>query len=227
MANNIKPGDWVEGTALGGIMDYRMKGIFISSYGQWAIVAYYDTVGKIRRKKYKKLHNYKKVDGKPDKALLAFAKKHDMWREDMNENIINKIDNFLNEKKEGKKSYDVRNIENETKNNDNFRNVLFTGKNLQLVLMSLNPGEEIGMEVHDDVDQFFRFDAGDGELQVEDKKIKISDGFSVVIPAGTKHNIVNTSDAEKLKLYTIYAPPNHPEGTIHKTKDDAMKDEEH
>jgi hypothetical protein len=100
MTNDIKPGDWVEGTALGGIMDYRMKGIFISTYGKWAVVAYYDTVGKIRRKKYKRLHNYKKVDGKPDKALLSFAKKHDMWREDMKENIINKIDNFLNEKEE-------------------------------------------------------------------------------------------------------------------------------
>jgi len=75
MNNDIKPGDWVEGTALGGIMDYRMKGIFISTYGQWAVVAYYDTTsGKNRKKKYKQIYKYKKVEGKPDNALLAFAK---------------------------------------------------------------------------------------------------------------------------------------------------------
>ena len=169
----------------------------------------------------------KEGTAKDEKQAAAIC--YSMWDKKKNEekmsNIIDKY--IINEKENGKKSYDVRNIEEETKSNNNFRKVLFTGKNLQLVLMSLNPNEEIGMEVHENVDQFFRFDAGEGELQVEDNKIKISDGFSIVIPAGTKHNIVNTSESVKLKLYSIYAPPNHPEGTIHKTKDDAMKDEEH
>jgi mannose-6-phosphate isomerase-like protein (cupin superfamily) len=133
-----------------------------------------------------------------------------------------KLNKYLNEEK----SFDVRNIEKETLANNNFRKVLFTGKNLQLVLMSLNPNEEIGMEVHDDVDQFFRIDEGDGELRVEGKEaVKISDGFSIVIPQGTKHNIVNTSNDKKLKLYTVYSPPNHKDGTIHKTKEEAMEEE--
>lgn len=133
-----------------------------------------------------------------------------------------KLNKYLNEEK----SFDVRNIEKETLANNNFRKVLFTGKNLQLVLMSLNPNEEIGMEVHDDVDQFFRIDEGDGELHVEGKEaVKISDGFSIVIPQGTKHNIVNTSNDKKLKLYTVYSPPNHKDGTIHKTKEEAMEEE--
>lgn len=133
-----------------------------------------------------------------------------------------KLNKYLNEEK----PFDVRNIEKETLANNNFRKVLFTGKNLQLVLMSLNPNEEIGMEVHDDVDQFFRIDEGDGELRVEGKEaVKISDGFSIVIPQGTKHNIVNTSNDKKLKLYTVYSPPNHKDGTIHKTKEEAMEEE--
>ena len=132
----------------------------------------------------------------------------------------------INETETDAKKFDVRNIEKETKENDNFRKVLFTGKNLQLVLMSLNPKEEIGMEVHNNVDQFFRFDEGEGELQVDgEESVKISDGFSIVIPQGTKHNIVNTSDTKKLKLYSIYSPPNHKDGTIHKTKEEAMKEE--
>jgi len=132
----------------------------------------------------------------------------------------------INEAETDAKKFDVRNIEKETKENDNFRKVLFTGKNLQLVLMSLNPKEEIGMEVHNNVDQFFRFDEGEGELQVDgEESVKISDGFSIVIPQGTKHNIVNTSDTKKLKLYSIYSPPNHKDGTIHKTKEEAMKEE--
>jgi mannose-6-phosphate isomerase-like protein (cupin superfamily) len=135
-----------------------------------------------------------------------------------------RIKNYLNEEKI--KTFDVRNIEKETLANNNFRKVLFTGKNLQLVLMSLNPNEEIGMEVHNTVDQFFRIDEGEGELQVEGKEpIKISDGFSIIIPQGTKHNIINTSKTEKLKLYSLYSPPNHKDGVIHKTKEEAMKEE--
>jgi mannose-6-phosphate isomerase-like protein (cupin superfamily) len=114
----------------------------------------------------------------------------------------------------------VDDIEKLTKENDYFRKVLFTGKHSQLVLMSLKPGEEIGEEVHDTVDQFFRVDEGEGSLYLLDKEVKIRDGFAIVVPAGVKHNIVNTGGVN-LKLYTIYSPPNHPDKTIHKTKKEA------
>lgn len=117
----------------------------------------------------------------------------------------------------------VDNIEDQTLDNDNFRKVLFTGKHLQLVVMSLKPGEDIGEEVHPDVDQFFRIDAGEGKVVIDGVESKISDGFAVVVPAGAKHNVINTSETEVLKLYTIYAPPNHPDGTVHKTHEEAME----
>lgn len=116
----------------------------------------------------------------------------------------------------------VDDIEKLTKENDNFRKVIFTGKHSQLVLMSLNPGEEIGQEVHNNLDQFFRVDAGEGELLIDGETTKISDGFAVVVPAGADHNITNTGK-EDLKLYTIYSPPNHPDGTIHKTAEEAAE----
>lgn len=116
----------------------------------------------------------------------------------------------------------IDDIEKLTKENNFFRKVLFTGKHSQLVVMSLKPGEEIGLEVHDNVDQFFRVDEGEGEVTIDGKKSQIKDGFAVVVPAGSKHNIVNTGDTD-LKLYTIYSPPNHPDGTIHKTYQEAMK----
>jgi mannose-6-phosphate isomerase-like protein (cupin superfamily) len=115
----------------------------------------------------------------------------------------------------------VDNIEELTLSNSNFRKVLFTGKYCQLVVMSLKPGEDIGEEVHDNVDQFFRVDAGKGKLVMEGKEYDITDGFAIVVPAGTLHNIINTSDTEDLKLYTVYAPANHPDGTIHATKAEA------
>ena len=120
----------------------------------------------------------------------------------------------------------IDDIEKLTKENNFFRKVLFTGKHSQLVVMSLKPGEEIGLEVHDNVDQFFRVDEGEGEVTIDGKKSQIKDGFAVVVPAGSKHNIVNTGDTD-LKLYTIYSPPNHPDGTIHKTYQEAMEAEEH
>jgi mannose-6-phosphate isomerase-like protein (cupin superfamily) len=127
-----------------------------------------------------------------------------------------------------KKGFDVRSIEDETISNDNFRKVLVTGKNLQLVVMSLKPEEDIGNEVHENVDQFFRIDSGEGKVVIEEKdEYPVKDGSSIIIKAGTYHNIINTSKTEDLKLYTIYSPPNHPEGTIHKTKEDAMKEEDH
>lgn len=112
-------------------------------------------------------------------------------------------------------------IEDLTLENSNFRKVLFTGKYCQLVVMSLKPGEEIGEEVHDDVDQFFRFEAGEGKVVIDGTEYIVHDGDSVVVPAGSKHNVVNTSDTEDLKIYTIYSPPNHPDGTVHKTKEEA------
>ena len=115
----------------------------------------------------------------------------------------------------------LTNIEKDTLDNLKFRRVLFTGPHTQLVVMALKPGEEIGLEVHDDVDQFIRVEAGKGIALLDDQEHALEDGSAVVIPAGTKHNIVNSSRTETLKLYTIYSPPEHPDGTIHETKAEA------
>jgi mannose-6-phosphate isomerase-like protein (cupin superfamily) len=119
----------------------------------------------------------------------------------------------------------IANIEEKTENNEFFREVLFTGPNSQLVVMSLKPGEEIGEEVHGDVDQFLRIEEGEGKAILDGEETMLRDGFAVVVPAGVKHNIINTSSAEALKLYTIYTPPEHRDGTIHKTKEEALADE--
>ena len=116
----------------------------------------------------------------------------------------------------------VDNIEEKTLANTNFRQVLFTGAHSQLVLMSLKPQEEIGMEVHPNVDQFFRFEQGEGKVIMNGEEHLVKDGSAVVVPAGVQHNVLNTSSERDLKLYTIYSPPNHPEGTIHPTREDAM-----
>lgn len=113
------------------------------------------------------------------------------------------------------------NIERLTLENTFFRQVLFTGIHTQLVLMCLKVGEEIGMEVHPQVDQFFRFEKGEGIVVINDVKYQVKDGDVVIVPAGSKHNVINTSKTEDLKLYTLYSPPNHPDGTIHKTKEEA------
>jgi mannose-6-phosphate isomerase-like protein (cupin superfamily) len=120
----------------------------------------------------------------------------------------------------------VTDIENDTLENQDFRRVLYTAKNSQLVLMSLRPKEEIGEETHT-LDQFIRVEAGDGFAVLDRVKHPISDGTAIVIPAGTKHNVVNDSATEELKLYTVYSPPEHRDGTIHKTKADALAHEEH
>jgi len=120
----------------------------------------------------------------------------------------------------------IDDIEKLTKENSFFRQVLFTGKYSQLVLMCLKQGEEIGKEVHDNVDQFFRIDQGRGEVFIDGETRQIKDGFAVVVPAGSEHNITNTGEVD-LKLYTVYSPPNHPEGTIHETREEAMEAEEH
>lgn len=118
------------------------------------------------------------------------------------------------------------NIEQKTLNNDYFREVLFTAPHSQLVVMSLMPGEDIGMEVHDKVDQFLRVETGVGKAIIDDEEFELKDGSAVVVPAGSQHNLINTSETEKMKLYTVYSPANHPSGTVHKDKAEAMADEE-
>jgi mannose-6-phosphate isomerase-like protein (cupin superfamily) len=113
------------------------------------------------------------------------------------------------------------NIEDKTRENENFREVLFTGPQSQLVVMTLEPGQEIGEEVHDDRDQFIRVEAGEGVAILDGEKHVLADGTAVVIPAGTKHNVINTSTSDKLRLYTVYSPAEHPQGTIHRTKAEA------
>ena len=120
----------------------------------------------------------------------------------------------------------VTNIEKDTVKNQDFRRVLYTGKNTQLVLMSIRPKEDIGEEVHT-LDQFIRVESGRGVAILDGVKHQISDGSAVVIPAGTRHNVINDSGSEELKLYSLYSPPEHRDGTIHPTKDDALAHEEH
>ena len=120
----------------------------------------------------------------------------------------------------------VGHIEAQTLKNDYFRQVIFTGKHAQLVLMCLRPGEEIGNEVHPHVDQFFRLEEGEAKFVLNGKETHIvKDADAVIVPAGTYHNNINASKTKKLRLYTIYSPPNHPDGTVHKTKADADKAE--
>lgn len=114
------------------------------------------------------------------------------------------------------------NIEKDTLANKNFRQVLYTGKYSQLVLMSLKPGEEIGEEVHKTVDQFFRFEKGVGVVFIDGVRQGVADGDAVIVPAGAKHNVTNTSKNVELRLYTIYSPPEHQDGTVRKTKAEAL-----
>ena len=115
------------------------------------------------------------------------------------------------------------NIEKLTLANKNFRQVLFTAPHSQLVLMSLLPGVEIGIEAHNKVDQFFRFEKGSGKIILSGEETIIGDGDVAMVPAGTNHNVINTSTSEDLKLYTIYSPANHPDGTVQATKAEADK----
>lgn len=115
------------------------------------------------------------------------------------------------------------NIEQETVDNTNFRKVLFTTKNSQLVVMSLKPGEEIGEEVHQ-LDQFIRFDAGKGKIIMDDFEAEVSDGDAIIVPEGVSHNVINTSNTEDLKLYAVYSPPEHKRGIVHPTKADAKEE---
>jgi mannose-6-phosphate isomerase-like protein (cupin superfamily) len=117
----------------------------------------------------------------------------------------------------------VADIEKLTTENTDFRRVLYTGRNLQLVLMTLKPGEEIGLETHEDRDQFFRIESGSGEVWIDGKKNPVKDDDAVIVPAGARHNVVNTG-GKPLQLYTIYGPPEHKDGTVHRTKADVTEE---
>jgi mannose-6-phosphate isomerase-like protein (cupin superfamily) len=120
----------------------------------------------------------------------------------------------------------VDDIETRTEENADFRRVLYTGNNMQLVLMALRPGEEIGEEVHIDRDQFFRVEVGEGEVWIDGQQSRIESAMAIVVPAGARHNVRNTGDGP-LKLYTIYAPPEHLDRTVHRTRADAKAAHEH
>lgn len=141
-----------------------------------------------------------------------------------------KLKNLFEDKKEvTMKATDhfITNIETDTIKNRYFRKVLYTTKSFQLVLMSIEPKSDIGMETHKTITQFIRVEKGTGKAIFNGKEHDISDGSAFVIPNGTEHNIINTSNSNDLKIYSIYSPPNHTKNTIHKTKEDAEKDDEH
>lgn len=119
------------------------------------------------------------------------------------------------------------NIEQLTLENNNFRHVLYTASHCQLVLMSLKPGEEIGEETHTENDQFFRFETGLGRVIIDGNEYSVSDGSAIIVQSGAKHNVINVSETEDLKLYTIYSPPHHKDGIVRETRQEAeAKDEE-
>lgn len=117
------------------------------------------------------------------------------------------------------------NIETATRTNSNFRKVLYTGKHSQLVLMSLAVGEEIGMETHPENDQFFRFETGQGKCNIDGNEYIVGDGDVIIVPAGAKHNVINMSKTEELKLYTIYSPAHHKDGIVRATRAEAVANE--
>ena len=117
-------------------------------------------------------------------------------------------------------------IEKLTLDNSFFRKVIYTAKYSQLVLMNLKPGDEIGAEIHEDGDQFFRFEKGEGKVIIDGDEYIVRDGSAIIVPAGSQHNVINGSKTEDLKLYTIYSPPHHKDGTVHRTKTEAESDNE-
>jgi mannose-6-phosphate isomerase-like protein (cupin superfamily) len=117
------------------------------------------------------------------------------------------------------------NIEKDTLENNNFRKVLYSSAHSQLVLMNLKPGEEIGMEVHEENDQFFRFESGEGKCIIDGNEYMLEDGVAIIVPAGAQHNVINTSESEDLKMYTIYSPAHHKDGIVRATKEEAEANE--
>lgn len=118
----------------------------------------------------------------------------------------------------------IADIEDQTEDNRDFRRVVYTGPHMQLVLMSLAPGEELGEEVHETTDQFFRVEEGNGEVVIDGRETRIESDIAIIVPAGARHNVRNTGH-KPLKFYTLYAPPEHPDGTVHRTKADAERAE--
>ncbi|OIO50323.1 MAG: cupin [Candidatus Brennerbacteria bacterium CG11_big_fil_rev_8_21_14_0_20_43_10] len=121
----------------------------------------------------------------------------------------------------------IINLEEKTQENNTFRTVLYTTRHSQLVVMSLLPGQDIGSEIHKDVDQFIRVERGQGKAILNNEEHDLRDGYAVMIPAGTEHNIINTQSSESMKLYTVYSPPEHKDKTVHETKEEALTHEEH
>jgi len=121
----------------------------------------------------------------------------------------------------------ITDIEDRTESNRDFRRVLYTGPHMQLVLMSLPPGEEIGEEIHEDTDQFFRIEEGNAEVVIDGRATPVKSDMAIVIPAGARHNIRNTSQTKPLQLYTLYAPPQHEDGTVQTMKADAEQSKAH
>jgi mannose-6-phosphate isomerase-like protein (cupin superfamily) len=164
-----------------------------------------------------------------DDDLHAFAEELGLNVHEVEEYIYDMARNKPSDeelKKDSTKKGFHSNIEKDTVENDDFRKVLYTGKNLQLVLMILKPEEEIGEETHDTIDQFFRFEEGTGKCIINGNEYDLEPGDVIIIPAGAKHNIINTSDSESLKMYTIYTPPNHKDGVAFETKEEAESSKE-
>ncbi len=165
-----------------------------------------------------------------DAQVHTFAEENEYDVHDLEKAFYRLATKYVQLKSEqDKKASDAKghsvNIEKDTISNKNFRKVIYTGKKMQLVLMSLKPDEDIGDEVHDNVDQFFRVEKGTGEAVINGNKHSLSEGVSLIVPAGSKHNLINTGKDE-LKLYSIYSPPQHEDAVVHNTKEKAMKDED-
>ncbi|WP_197060170.1 cupin domain-containing protein [Sporocytophaga myxococcoides] len=138
---------------------------------------------------------------------------------------LKESDSMITEESKKVKGFKI-NIEKNTLENKDFRKVLYTSTHSQLVLMSLKPKEEIGEEIHPDIDQFFRFEGGKGKCIIDGTEYEVKDGDAIIIPAGAKHNVINTDASKELKMYTIYSPPHHKDGTVQKTKKDAETSKE-
>jgi len=159
-----------------------------------------------------------------DDDLHAFAEGLGLNVHEVEEYIYDMARNTPNEeelKDDSTKQGFYGDIEKDTVENDDFRKVLYTGKHLQLVLMILKPGEDIGQETHETIDQFFRFEEGTGKCIINDAEYDLKPGDVIIIPAGSEHNITNTGDSDDLKMYTIYTPPNHKDGVTFETKEEA------
>jgi mannose-6-phosphate isomerase-like protein (cupin superfamily) len=162
----------------------------------------------------------------PPKRARSYALLERAQRRRPTGSLLDRSDRVVDARKGAAMKGFVADIEKMTEQSSDFRRVLYTGKRLQLVLMSIEPGEEIGQEVHPDRDQFFRVEEGKGEVWIDGHQTKIETGVAILVPAGARHNLKNTGK-KALKLYTLYGPPEHVDGTVHVTKADAIKSKEH